>query len=129
MRPVIPMMLDQEQPPEGEGAGFAFTFELPAVPREGEYVYWAGRVFKVARVEWLPFVEPYSVRLLAYEIPQEPLVHILRFGFALCHFSPDLPRNWPNGQRWVEINDLSIATCATCKRIAKKMKNEEEASG
>lgn len=47
-----------------------------------------------------------------------PRVHVLRHGYPLCRFSFSLPGNWPIGHCWVGIEELSDATCPTCRQLA-----------
>lgn len=42
-------------------------------------------------------------------------VHVLMSGFPLCGFSQALPRDWPDGHRWVSIAHPDQATCPGCK--------------
>jgi len=42
-------------------------------------------------------------------------VHVLLHGAALCGLR-GLPSDWPDGHRWVGIEDKRRATCAACKR-------------
>jgi len=35
-------------------------------------------------------------------------VHILRFGFALCRFSMEVPRDWPDGHAWLSVADRLV---------------------
>ncbi len=50
------------------GDGFAFAFELPAVPRDHDHIHYAGRHFIVVRVDWHPH-DPWPVRIMATELP------------------------------------------------------------
>jgi hypothetical protein len=49
------------------------------------------------------------------------IVHALRYGFPLCRFSSDVPRDWPEGHRWTNIDDTEHITCAECKTRAATM--------
>lgn len=44
-------------------------------------------------------------------------VHILHEGRALCGLQ-GLPADWPDGHRWVGVEDKGRATCVVCKRAA-----------
>ena len=44
-------------------------------------------------------------------------VHILREGYALCGL-PGIPREWPEGHRWVRVEERNRVTCSACKRKA-----------
>ncbi len=43
--------------------------------------------------------------------------HILHHGFALCGLE-GVPSAWPEGHRWVSVEDKGRATCAKCKLAA-----------
>jgi hypothetical protein len=45
------------------------------------------------------------------------VVHILYEGRALCGL-PGIPREWPEGHRWVRKEERNRATCSGCKRGA-----------
>ncbi len=45
-------------------------------------------------------------------------IHILRFGFPLCLYSRRVPRDWPEGHTWVQLEDFSTANCEECRRWA-----------
>ncbi len=71
------------------GSGFAFTFEIGAVPRTGDHVHYAGREFRIVGVEWLPHEIDFPVRLLANEIhpiadrsPDIPIPALPHFDFS-----------------------------------------------
>lgn len=40
--------------------------------------------------------------------------HILYHGAALCG-QPGLPKDWPEGEKWVYADDLAHVTCPSCK--------------
>jgi hypothetical protein len=42
-------------------------------------------------------------------------VHILDAGYSLCNM-PGLPSDWPEGHRWVRVEEAKRATCYACKR-------------
>lgn len=44
-------------------------------------------------------------------------VHILWGGFAICGFSPLIPKHWPQGHKWVPPHDARKATCKACVQI------------
>ncbi len=44
-------------------------------------------------------------------------VHILDQGFALCGLK-GVPAEWPEGHRWVRLDEKKRATCPGCKRAA-----------
>jgi hypothetical protein len=54
------------------------------------------------------------------------VIHLLHEGFPLCGFSELLPRDWPDGHRWVGLDALGpgvreegyAPTCEACKRVA-----------
>lgn len=48
-----------------------------------------------------------------------PVVHILQYGLPLCRFTPELPEGWPQGHRWVGLDERNLATCPTCILQAK----------
>ena len=62
---MIPMQMNQSYVPP-DSTGFAFTFELPAVPREQECVFVGGRRFFVDRVDYHPLTD-WPVRVIATE--------------------------------------------------------------
>jgi hypothetical protein len=49
------------------------------------------------------------------------IVHVLFRGYALCGFSQALPRDWPEGHRWVHYALRADATCASCREQAEKL--------
>ena len=59
--------------------------------------------------------------------PGEQLVHVLRYGFAICGFSTAVPREWPRGDRWVDVFDWEKATCAGCRSRAPELLARVEA--
>lgn len=46
------------------------------------------------------------------------IIHVLRYGFALCGFSVALPRDWPEYHRWVPLENWEQATCQWCRQAA-----------
>lgn len=52
---------------QAKPTGFAFTFELPAIPSKGSLVIYAGRQFRVLQTDWHPH-DPWPVRLLVREV-------------------------------------------------------------
>jgi len=52
----------------------------------------------------------------------EAVVHVLRFGIVLCPAKDGLlksvPRDWPEGHKWVSIVEADKATCESCRSIA-----------
>lgn len=47
--------------------------------------------------------------------------HILRHGYPLCAFSDLVPRDWPEGHRWVGLEDRKDATCARCLEVLRRV--------
>lgn len=47
-----------------------------------------------------------------------PAVHVLLEGAPLCGLLWGVPRDWPEGNRWVALNELADATCPICKERA-----------
>ncbi len=48
-----------------------------------------------------------------------PRVHVLHHGRTMCGvFAGMVPRNWPDGHRWVSLPDLGEATCPACRVAA-----------
>lgn len=52
--------------------------------------------------------------LAGKENPSMALAHILFGGQALCG-QPGVPADWPAGDRWVNRDDWTAATCNRCK--------------
>lgn len=44
----------------------------------------------------------------------EPKIHILFHGLALCGL-PGIPAEWPDGDRWVSVDDKDKSTCEGCQ--------------
>lgn len=44
-------------------------------------------------------------------------VHVLDRGFAICGL-PGVPSTWPEGHRWVRLEEARRATCPGCKQRA-----------
>lgn len=44
-------------------------------------------------------------------------VHILHHGTALCGLA-GIPSEWPEGHRWVRLEETKRATCSACKAAA-----------
>jgi hypothetical protein len=42
-------------------------------------------------------------------------VHVLHHGMPICGFASTVPRDWPEGHRWVSILDWEKATCGACR--------------
>lgn len=47
------------------------------------------------------------------ERPTE-VVHVLHYGAPLCGFTTTIPRNWPEGHKWVSSLEPESANCETC---------------
>lgn len=47
----------------------------------------------------------------------QPAVHILRQGQPVCGFTFSLPVDWPEGHRWVGVDEFALVTCAGCKGV------------
>lgn len=45
-------------------------------------------------------------------------VHILFQGLPRCRFSTQVPRDWPEGHKWVSDADADLATCHGCLQDA-----------
>ncbi len=66
---------------------------------------------------WKRLAKELRRRLMATTPPAAhgpPGVHILHHGFALCGGVRGVPRDWPTGHTWVDVNFLSAATCPQC---------------
>lgn len=46
--------------------------------------------------------------------PKQDWIHILHEGLPLCGFSREVPGHWPEGHRWVRVEDAKDATCGGC---------------
>lgn len=51
-------------------------------------------------------------------------VHILRHGRTLCGM-PGVPADWPEGHKWVGLNDEGLADDATCRKCIRRLLNPE----
>jgi hypothetical protein len=49
-------------------------------------------------------------------------VHILYHGKPLCDFHPGVPGNWPEGHKWVSVDDPKEVNCMTCNNVYQGMK-------
>lgn len=47
----------------------------------------------------------------------EQVIHVLDGGVSICGM-PGLPKDWPEGHRWVRINEAHMASCEVCKACA-----------
>ena len=54
------------------------------------------------------------------------VIHILRAGLTLCGFSREVPRDWPEGHKWVAESDEPLATCVSCKDTLSKEREKEK---
>jgi len=57
------------------------------------------------------------------------MIHILAYGAALCGMK-GVPRDWPEGHRWIGFFDAQWrehATCPECIAAAKKHENDQHA--
>jgi len=48
------------------------------------------------------------------------IVHALKHGLAMCVFSQDEPKDWPEGNQWIGFSDqeaLMNITCNECRRL------------
>lgn len=52
------------------------------------------------------------------------IVHILQHGNPLCRFRAGVPRDWPEGHKWVGIEDYSDANCPMCVRALHKLQGK-----
>lgn len=52
--------------------------------------------------------------LRASECIHEITVHVLHHGLPLCRFSTGAPVFWPDGHRWVGLDDPDPVTCTQC---------------
>lgn len=52
------------------------------------------------------------------------LIHVLRFGRALCPIE-GVPSDWPEGHKWVGIQQHAQATCTCCAERAKEILAEQ----
>lgn len=43
-------------------------------------------------------------------------VHVLHHGKPLCGFSAAVPGDWPEGDKWVGLDETNDATCVDCLR-------------
>jgi hypothetical protein len=50
-----------------------------------------------------------------------PAVHILHNGRPLCGFATTVPAQWPEGHKWVGLEDRALCTCRGCKATAEVM--------
>lgn len=67
---------------------------------------------------FLAAVLPEMTAFRAQLLPRRsPPVHVLRHGFALCG-RLGVPGEWPEGERWVRLDEAHLATCEACARIA-----------
>lgn len=49
----------------------------------------------------------------------EPVVHILHHGRPLCGAFPGkVPRDWPEGHKWVGLDERHLCSCGECVAIA-----------
>jgi len=66
-----------------------------------------------------PHVEekPVHLECLLLNVGAVKEIHILHHGAALCGLA-GVPSEWPDGHRWVSVEDKSRATCTGCKRVA-----------
>jgi len=53
-------------------------------------------------------------------------VHLLHHGLPRCGFSKDIPKNWPNGHKWVPSEEdletklgANDRPCFNCKNLKK----------
>jgi hypothetical protein len=61
-----------------------------------------------------PSIRPWHLECFLLSVGAIKEVHVLSHGFSLCHLS-GTPREWPEGHRWVSVEDGRRATCPTCK--------------
>lgn len=46
-------------------------------------------------------------------------IHILFHGLPICGFSREVPANWPEGHKWISIDDRELhqhLNCEGCKQ-------------
>lgn len=55
-----------------------------------------------------------------------PDVHVLHHGRALCTTRPSFPAEWPDGERWVPLDQHRYATCVLCVAEAGRILAAEE---
>jgi hypothetical protein len=81
----------------------------------------AGRLAAATTLNGLDAFRPVPVRLS----PPGEIMHILRFGLALCEFTLAAPKNWPPGHTWVRVDDIErtagATICRECKRRSRDL--------
>ncbi len=48
-----------------------------------------------------------------------PVVHVLHEGRALCGMPGLFPKDWPDGHKWVRLDEAKDATCVACKGLSR----------
>ncbi|TSC91093.1 MAG: hypothetical protein CEN90_641 [Parcubacteria group bacterium Licking1014_17] len=57
------------------------------------------------------------------------VIHILDSGLPLCGFSRESPAFWPEGHKWVDVEDKGRATCPGCKTRVGPEEDVERSEG
>lgn len=68
------------------------------------------------------FVVPLIEAGLVDDVEPTFTVHILATGLPLCGFSTGVPKNWPEGHKWVSITDPEDANCQKCLSFVEEAK-------
>jgi hypothetical protein len=55
-------------------------------------------------------------------------VHILSYGRAFCGIA-GLPREWPEGHRWIGFNDVEMEQLANCEACLREKKRRDAVTG
>ena len=53
------------------------------------------------------------------------IVHALLYGLPLCGFSREVPGKWPDGHKWVYVEDKELLTCDGCKEALQKVEEKQ----
>lgn len=76
------------------------------------------RIYKFSQREQIGEVTPRRLPLT-----DAPIVHALQYGFALCRFGDTVPGNWPDGHRWVGLDEMENVTCPDCLEVTNALPN------
>ena len=88
--------------------------------RDGDYLVRDRLTDRVYRIAVDYYMRPEFVAGEPREVPMPPAVHVLWGGQAICDDKRvgGLPKDWPDGQRWISLRDVADGAAAPADRCS-----------